>query len=656
MKSFEERYKESYNRISIIPSTSEKFLSFSIYFKYLMSDNITYIPIEMRFIDSLKFLSGSLDKLSSLLSDSQKTTMQDCWGSCDEKFKLLSVKAPFCYDFIKSYADLDEHRDELPEIGHFFNTLTNEECSLQEYDRAKDIWRVFELTTLGQYSDIYLKLDVLLLVDVFENFRSECMLAYEIDPIHFYSLPGFSFDAMLKYTRIQLPQISNIDVYLFLEKGMRGGLVNVITKKAEFNNKYLSSFDEARPVSYGLYIDANNLYGGSLSSYLCHSEPIFLEDTNLDNFKTTFSTEKILELSDTADVGYFFEVDLTYDDNSLHDLHRDMPFAALKAVPPGSKHEKLMCTLLNKESYVIHYRNLRQCLENGLKLMKIHKVLEFRQSNWLKPYIDLNTMLRTNATNDFHKNLFKLMTNSIFGRMLMNTRKYMNVKLTTCWNNIGRSRGSVSYIRSPLYKSFSIINNDLVMITLQNPVVNLDKPIYIGVTVLEDSKYVMYDFHYNFIKKNFGTDVELNYSDTDSYLYTFHNRDPYEIIKQSDYFDTSNYPLDNQYGIIHKNKGVLAKFKDEMRGLPIACFYGVKVYLIKSDMGMVFKKIKGLSRSSAHQVYEKNYSDYIESLYTKPKHSNALMTKKTFLRKMTGLRADLFEVTTILSPQCQPQK
>ena len=285
------------------------------------------------------------------------------------------------------------------------------------------------MKNMGDYHDHYLKKDVLLLADVFEKFIDTCLKFYGLDPCHYFSSPGLSWDAMLK--------ISDVDKYLFIEKGLRGGISYIAKRYAKANNKYINDYDPKKPLTFITYLDMNNLYGWTMTEYLPYNEFEWLE--NIDEFD-------INSISQKSDRGYFLEVDLEYPDE-LHELHNDYPLAPRKLAIPSdmlSKHckeiadkykikvgdvKKLIPNLGNKTKYVLHYRNLQLYLSLGMKLTKIHRVLKFKQSDWMKKYIDFNTEKRKNADNDFEKDFFKLMINSVYGKTMENLRKRINVRL-----------------------------------------------------------------------------------------------------------------------------------------------------------------------------------------------------------------------------------
>ena len=221
--------------------------------------------------------------------------------------------------------------------------------------------------------------------------------------------------------------------------------------------------------------------------------------------------------------------------------------------------KKSIPNLGNKTKYVLYYKNIQLYLSVGMKLTKIHRVLKFKQSDWMKKYIDFKNEKRKNAANDFEKDFFKLMINSVYGKTMGNLQKRINVRLV---NNV---KDFLKYTSMPIYITHNIFGTNYAAIHEIKPVLMLNKPIYVGFTVLDLSKWGMYDFHYNFIKKDF--DAELLFTDTDSLTYEIKSENVYEeFFKWKDLFDFSNYSKDSKF-FNETNKKVIGKMKDEFGGV-----------------------------------------------------------------------------------------
>ena len=257
--------------------------------------------------------------------------------------------------------------------------------------------------------------------------------------------------------------------------------------------------------------------------------------------------EQILKKKEAATNGWILEVDLEYP-AELHEEHNSYPLAPekkvvkrewmsdyqksllenLKLKPPDSK--KLLLTLEGKKDYVVHYRNLQFYLKQGMKLKRIHRLLEFEQECWMEPYIRMNTEFRKNAKNDFEKNFYKLMNNSVFGKTMENLRNRVDIKIVRS-NKADKIRRLVA---SPLYTKHVMFSNDLVGIDMHKSNLILNKPVYTGMTILDNSKILMYDFFYNELKKKqYGPRCELLYTDTDSLLLEIKTDDVFKDIESN---------------------------------------------------------------------------------------------------------------------------
>ena len=597
-------------KIDVIAQNSEKFI------------NIGFDSLSVK--DSFSFIAASLDKLVSMTKydntdekDRRKWVLRENWQSnfrysskndiikTEKCLDLLTEKGVFPYDYMNSFDKFnDEH---LPSKEQFYSRLTEEDITNDDYNKAKQIWQHFGIKSMGDYHDLYLKTDVLLLTDVFENFRDMCLSYYGLDPVYYYTLPNFAFDAMLKLTGIEIDLVYDQEMYEMIEAGLRGGMTQTTCKKVEANNKYMGSdYDKNKASSYINYLDANNLYGLSMIQKLPYrnlkwDDKITEEDIiNYDNGRT----------------GYILEVDLEYP-KELHDLHNDYPLAPevmnVKAnmlsekqveiyklingskEPKDEKTQKLILNLNDKSKYVVHIRTLQFYLKHGLKLKKIHRAIKFEQKEILKPYIEFNTEKRKNARNDFEKDIFKLLNNAVFGKTMEDKRKHLDFEI------VSDERRFMKCVNNPSFKHSHIINENLVGVEKQKPKLKLDKPIFIGMSILDLSKQHMYTFYYDVMKPKYGDNIRMVYTDTDSFVFHTRTDDIYQDLTEiNDEMDFSGYDK-NHKCFDATNKKVLGKFKDACEGKIMTGFIGLRpkcyAFKIHGDE-KEYKKCKGTAKNT----------------------------------------------------------
>ena len=271
------------------------------------------------------------------------------------KFILLLRKDFYPYEYMDNWERFGE--TSLPDKESFCSCLNMENIEDIDYRHGNNVFKKFKLKNLGEYHDLYVQSGTLLLADVFENFRNMCIKVYELDPAHFQSLPGLAWQACLKETNVKLELLTDYDMLLMVEEGIRGGICHSIHRYAKVNNKYMKSYDKNKESSYIQYLDANNLYGWAMSQKL-----------RVNGFKWVKNTSKIDEkfiknYDEDSNKGYIFEVDVKYP-RRLHDLHSDLPFLPKRM--KIDKCKKLVCNLRNKKKYVVHIRSLKQALNYGL--------------------------------------------------------------------------------------------------------------------------------------------------------------------------------------------------------------------------------------------------------------------------------------------------
>lgn len=485
---------------------------------------------------------------------------------------------------------------QLPNQKQFFSSLSEDTIDEESHKFARKVWNTFNCKNLLDYTEIYCQIDTILLAEIFQKFRKDLLCFSGLDPARYISLPSFSFDSMLKITKCNLKLPTDIDIVHFIESGIRGGLSFINTRHLQVTNSKEKIF----------YIDANNLYGLAQTSKLPTGNLKFIPETKFSqiNWKT-IDTEK--------NIGYILEVDLTYPKH-LHDLHSNFPLApdfleiCFDNLSPYSKKKleecssgisnfkesKLFNTFHPRKNYVVHFKNLKLYLSLGMKLKKVHRVLQFKQKAFIKPFIDICTQARQDSKTSFEQNQFKLVANSTYGKTIQNVRNYLVVKLSL------KKEHYLKQVSSPNFKSFSILDETLVQTNHSTSMILHDRPIFVGFTVLELSKHFMYDFFYNKLLKNVPCKVELGFSDTDSFLIKVDN--PKLFLNHiKPYMDFSNYPTSHPL-YSDENKAKLGYFKDELQGtLKCVEFVGLraKCYALnlKNQNKYVEKKVcKGLGR------------------------------------------------------------
>ena len=468
--------KEFEGNFECLGENTEKYITFSVSIKKKIDNKDLEIIYNVKFIDSYRFMSSSLSKLVDNLSERiHNNKCSDCESNLDyikilkngklilmcfncniyykkkfnkdlmkkfkntysfcnndlNKFILLLRKGVYPYEYMDSWERFNEAS--LPSKKEFYSNLNMEDIDEIDYRHGNHVFKSFKLENLCDYHDLYVKSDTLLLADVFENFRDMCIKEYELDPAHFVSLPGLAWQACLKKTNIELELLTDYDMLLMVEKGIKGGICHSIHRYAKANNKYMQNYNNNEESSYIQYLDTNNLYGWAISKklpvngfkWLDTSETSVLARSNKIN---EINEDFIKNYDENNDKGYILEVDVKYS-KRLHELHSDLPFLSERM--EVNKCKKLVCNLFNKKKYVVHINALKQALNHGLKLKKIHRVIKFNQKEWLKSYIDMNTELRKEAKSDFEKYFLKLMNNSVFGKTMENIRKHRDIKLVT---------------------------------------------------------------------------------------------------------------------------------------------------------------------------------------------------------------------------------
>ena len=610
---------KSYVKIDIIPENLEKF-------KAVFTEKFT-------FLDSYAFLSSSLDRLADDLKKSDETAFKRLKREFPKTYTDLMNKGIYFYDYASSFDVLEEQQ--IPSKDAFYNKLKDEGISDADYERAQRTFDNFECKNLRDYMELYVKSDALLLCDIFEYFRELCLKNYGLDPCNYLSLPGFTWDAMLKMTKVEIELISDLDQYTFVEDGLRGGVCTINHRHFAANNPYLNSFDGTKPTSFLHYVDANNLYGASMSKPLPTGNFRWLEKKQIDKLD-------ICNLDADGDTCYVLEVDLNYPPE-IHDRHNDYPLAVeRKAVQENqlsnfNRHflekngkkflssVKLCPDLTNKRNYTLSLRNLQLCISQGLQLVTIHRVLAADQSPFLKPYIDFNSRKRLESKTKFSSDLFKLCNNAIYGKCIEDIRKRTNVVA------VKDEKKAHKLIAKPQYKGFRVLDEDVTLVQTLKKIVTLSKPILCGFTILENAKCIMGDFWYNVLKPKYGDSIKLILSDTDSFIYAVYTNDGYaDLYGLREHMDLAGY---SDSGPLAKfkdltNKKVPGKFSDEKPTEVIKEVIALKpkMYSLLTQSLECFKEhdcssfcltnhsvtAKGISRAAQRNISHQDYKNVLE--------------------------------------------
>ena len=579
--------------ISCIPNNDEKYISFSLKFelkKFVKWDpkvekwKEIIVKHEIRFLDSFKFTLSGLDGLVKNLSREDLKETSRFFG---EKIDLVSRKGVYPYEFMDDFEKFK--KQSLPKKTSFFSRLKQAKISDEDFDHAQKVWEEFQLKNMGEFHDLYLKTDVLLLADVLENFRNLCEKHYELDPAHFYTVPGLSWDAMRKITGIKLDlfEEGQVDMLLMIEKGIRGGISNVFKKYAKANNRFMKNFDPEEKSSFIVYLDANNLYGWAMSKPLPVGEFEWMSEDELKDWERFVEEEG---------KGCILEVDLIYPEE-LHDFHNDFPLAPEKMILE-KKVEKLTQNLRDKEAMVLHGKNLALYLSLGMKLKKVRRGLKFAEKDFMKKYIELNTSLRSQAKNEFEKNFFKLMNNSVFGKTMENVRNRVSIEL------VKDAERAAKLVNKPDFEELKIFDEFLIAVKRRTTKVWMNKPVYVGMSILDLSKTLMFSFQYEFVKKKWEK-VEVLYTDTDSLVLFVETDDFFKDISGdvAEWFDTNEFAEDHPavlegLPIVKKNKKKIGLMKDECGGKILTEWVGLrpKLYSFLTEEGEK-QKAKGLTKA-----------------------------------------------------------
>lgn len=557
--------------INAIPLNTERFKCFTINNRIHFLDSYAFLP------DSLASIVNNM-KASGENKFSFISRMTD--GSERQK-QLLLRKGVFPYSFLTSLERVKSSYC-LPSRKEFYNELTGEEIKEEDYIHAQTVWKEFNCITMEDYTKLYVRCDVYQMAEAVIDFRNNVWREFGLDICQYLSLPMLAKDIMLKITRAEMELIHDHEMSNLIQKNIRGGLSFINTRKVERDENLIL-----------LYVDANNLYGKAMTFPLPLRDFQWMEEEEINSFNPE------THANEGKGWGYILEVDLEYPEH-LHLEHNSFPLAphSLRVASEDlseyaraclydlyhcsrPKSEKLSSTMNFRHKYVLHSLNLRLYLRLGLKLKKIHRGIKFYQEEFIRPYIEMCTQKRKEAPTESLKNMYKLLANSLYGKLIEGVASRMN-----CVFNRGDREKAMKTASSPLFKGSLICDQDLTISFLKKKVLRMRQNWAVGFSVLELSKYVMQDLFYNVIRPSLGKrNVSVVMSDTDSFLLAVKAHCEDEVMKKlSSVMDFSNY--EKSHFLYDKSRAKdLGLLKNEMPHASIKQFIGLKskTYIIETD-------------------------------------------------------------------------
>lgn len=542
----------------------------------------------IKFIDSFAFLPASLANLvdTARKSDCPFPVLTQMVDGDEESKRLLLRKGVYPYSLATSIDALDAIR-EFPPIESFFSDLTETECSESDHAFAAEVWQRFGCKNMLDYTTLYMHTDVYLLADVMHQFREQIYSSFELDLCNYLSLPHLSMDIMLKYTGAEIELMSNREMAGIIKDNIRGGHAYAGLRHC------LAEPDGGVTMTY---LDVNNLYGDAMMQSLPIGDYRWLESEEVASY------DPLKDASDSADYGYILEVDLRYP-SELHWKHNAFPLAphnlditdadlspyskACKTAvgARGARHKarKLTATFRDRINYLVHGRNLKYYLEQGLELLKIHRILTFRQAPFIKPFIEMCSLKRMAAKTVAEADLYKLLANSIYGKFIESIDKRMDARFNRSEDRATRNA------TSPLYKGTMVCDEELTISFHKKPVTVVRQCWAVGFSILELSKLRMAQLYYSDIQPALGVgNVSVVMSDTDSFLLSVKGHTQDQIMdKLAHIMDFSNFdPKHRLYS--PERKRVPGYLKNEMPKTSIleAVALKAKSYALKTEEGV----------------------------------------------------------------------
>lgn len=566
----------------------------------------------IQFVDSAAFLNAPLAECASTLVKSEHDfPMLDELCDDDYQKQLLLRKGVYPYTFATSIEKLMETK-QLPPRSAFYNELSDQDISDEDYIHAERVWEAFDIKNMLEYTTLYLRTDTVLLAECMTNLRDNMWDDFKLDITKYLSLPMLAKDIMLKTTEVEMELIADQEMSDLVQKNLRGGLSFINKRKAvKVDEEEALWEDDTRSL---LYTDCTNLYGKAMCMPLPLSDFEWMSQDEIDNF------DPLKDITDKTGTGYFLEVDLEYPSH-LHEKHNSYPLAAesleitdqdlspyafscLAEISGGKKKKhktkKLTSTFYPRTKYLCHGLNLQLYLKHGLKLVRIHRGIKFQQVDFIRPYIEMCSDRRRTAKSEALRNMYKLLCNSLYGKLIEGFEKRMN-----CLFNKDRAT-ALKNSSNPLFKASVICDEDLSISFMKRPMVYMNQCWAVGFAVLELSKYWMQKVYYEDIQPAFqkrgGCSVLM--SDTDSFLLETACKSADEAVELIlPLMDTSNYDPAHRLYSDHLAK-VPGYMKNEVPKDEINLFVGLKskTYAIQTKSNAIQMKAKGIPERHKHKI------------------------------------------------------
>ncbi|XP_034242358.1 uncharacterized protein LOC117645912 [Thrips palmi] len=614
---------KGYDGLSLLRAIARRFDANIDHFSAVPKTICKYITFRyncLQFCDTLQFMPASLDSLINSLAPHEFGIFEAHFQAQPaDVLKALRQKLPCPYEALTGPEVLSEPR--LPPIESFYSSLSESCITQSEYEHALYVFEVMGCQSVGDYLRLYNIVDVLMLACVWHSFVTTNRTNYALDPSHFITAPSYYYQCCLFKSKETLELVQDVNMYWQLNNNIRGGFAGAFKRVCIANNPQVSNYDPQKELTYLGQFDLNSLYTTTQATYSMPTSGYrYLSESELRSFE-------LGRVNNESAVGFLICCDLHYPDD-IKEKTRYLPLCPTNELvtysmlsgynkkflqkyklrfPPGVR--KLLATQLDKKEILLHGEALVFYLRHGLQLTKIHYIIEFKQSFWLRDWVNLNNDLRRSATTTTQSNAAKAACNSgSYGSFLLRKQRFRNVRFE------GSSGGVKKAVRMQLVSGWQIVEDNCVAIETKPRRVVMDRPLIVALCILDLSKIILYRFFYDIFSPLFGPSLKCAYLDTDSLLLEVQGVDMYkELHKVAEHLDTSNFPTEHPlYDPTGKQK--LNRIKDQYGGRIIRAGYFLrsKLYAIVTEDNEITKKAKGVKKSAVRNRI--SLADYISCL------------------------------------------